>query len=367
MVQKVQLDTDGEGVHFFNDIAAELTSRFHPDGKEAGESDFDKKSKYDDLLELTRPGHRAGTTLLFEIPSLLVWGCNNALAEDYTVKNLRMIPGAIETLTYVNKIMPVFLISTTYSVCVAPIAKMAGIPVENLYCTWMSFDRYSLTDSDIRLINKVNQEIATMPKLKWEEDEITEKPILTQEMQEVAKRLDGIFLEGGELMNIPAYCQMVSEIKIAGGAGKVEAIQDSCRRTGNSLRDTAFADDSMTGRQGLRLIRQSGGLPISVNGNRYAVEEAEIVCLLDNALPLAVILFEFSQTGKEGVQKLIRSWRWPVIDNLGLGHNLIERLHQVYPADLPQVEMATKANLDRLIKQSEDYRVEIRGAVGKLG
>jgi energy-converting hydrogenase A subunit R len=367
MVQKVQWDTDGEGVHIFNDFAYELVREFHPDGKETGGSDFDKKSRYDDLLALTRPGHRAGTTLLFEIPSLLAWGCNNALAEDYTVKNLRMIPGAIETLAYVSKIMPVFLISTTYSVCVAPIAKKADIPVENLYCTWMSFDNYSLSTSEIRLINRLNQEIVTMPKLDWEKDQQTGKPILTKEMQGVAKRMDGIFLEGGELMNIPAYCQMVSEIKIAGSAGKVEAIQDSCRRTGNSLRDTAFADDSITGLQGLRLVRENGGLALSVNGNKYAVEAAEFVCLLDNALPLIIILFEFSRRGKEGVQRLIRNWRWSIIDNLGLEHNLIERLHQIYPGDLPQAEIVTETNLDRLIRQSEKYRVDIRGKAGKLG
>jgi len=367
MVPKVHWDTDGEGVHFFNDIAAELASRLHPDGKEAGESDFDKKSKYDDLLELTRLGHRAGTTLLFEIPSLLAWGCNNALAKDYTVKNLRMIPGAIETLSYVSKIMPVFLISTTYSVCVAPIAEMAGIPVENLYCTWMSFDKYSLMPSEVQLINRLNQEIAAMPKLNWEKDQSAGKPILTKEMQEVAKRMDGIFLEDGELMNISAYRQMVNEIKIAGGAGKVEAIQDSCRRTSNSLRNTAFADDSITGSQGLRLVRENGGLALSVNGNKYAVEAAEFVCLLDNALPLAVILLEFSRGGKEGVQVLIQHWKWSVIDNLGLEGSLIERLHQIYPGDLPQVEIVTETNLDRLTKQSERYRVEIRGTVGKLG
>ena len=367
MVQKVQWDTDGEGVHFFNDIAEELASELHPDGKEAGESDFDKKSKYDNLLELTRPGHRAGTTLLFEIPSLISWGCNDTLAEDYTVKNLRMIPGAIETLAYVSKIMPVFFISTTYSICVVPIAKMAGIPVENLYCTWMSFNKYSLGSSEIRLINRLNQEIATMPKLNWEKDEKTRKPILTKEMQEVAKRMDGIFLENGELMNIPTYRQMVSEIKIAGGAGKVEAIQDSCRRTGNSLRDTAFADDSITGLQGLRLVQENGGLALSVNGNKYAVTEAEFVCLLNNALPLAALLFAFSRGGREAVRILVQNWKWSTIENLGLEQTLVDQLHQVYPRDLPQVELVTEEKLARQIRESEDHRTYIRGEVGKLG
>jgi len=44
-----------------------------------------------------------------------------------------------------------------------------------------------------------------------------------------------------------------------------------------------------------------------------------------------------------------------------------EHLHQAYPTDLPQVEIVTKENLSRQIKESEDYRTYIRGAVGKLG
>ncbi len=367
MARKVQWDTDWEGVHGFNDTAAELTAAFHPEGRAAGVSHFDKRSKADDWWELTREGYRAGTTLVLVLPSFKTWGLTDAKMRDYALSHLRIIPGAIEALTYVSKMMLVFVVSTTYSICMVPVVEMAGIPKENLYCTQMSLDRYQFSPSEIRRIEQLDQEIAKMPKMDWPKGASTEAD-LSPEMREIARRLDQIFWrEDGELMKMEAYRQMIAEIKIIGGPGKAEAIQDSCRRTGNSLAQTAFADDSITGRKGLKLVRKNGGLALSVNGNRYAVEEAEIVCLLDNALPLAVILFEFSQTGKEGVQKLIRSWRWPVIDNLGLGRNLIERLHQVYPADLPQVEMATKANLDRLIKQSEDYRVEIRGAVGKLG
>lgn len=359
-----QWNTDGEGVHWLNDIAAELVRDFHPDGHNTGANDFDKKSKYDDLLELTRPGHRAGTTLLFEMPSFIAWGLTDAKMGDYAAKNLRMIPGAIETLAYVSKIMPVFLISTTYSVCVIPIAKMAGIPAENLYCTWMSLDRYRFSPAEISQINQLNQEVAEMPKLDWPKDAPQN---LSPEMREVAKRLDQIFLEDGELMKMEAYRQMVKEIKVAGGVGKAEAIQDSCHRTGASLEETAFADDSITGRQGLRLVRENGGLTLSVNGNRYAVAEAEFVCLLNNALPLAALLFAFSCGGREAVIKLVQNWKWPTVENLGMDKAIINQLRQAYPRDLPQVEIVNQENLPRQIKESEDYRTYIRDAVGKLG
>jgi energy-converting hydrogenase A subunit R len=362
-----QWTTDWEGVHGFNDAAAELTASFHPEGQEAGVSHFDKRSKVDDWWELTREGYSAGTTLVLVLPSYKAWGLTDAKMREYALSNLRIIPGAIETLDYVSKMMPVFVISTTYSICMIPVVEMAGIPKENLYCTRLSLDRYQFGPSELRRIEQLDREISEMPKMDWSKGASTEAD-LSPEMREVARRLDQIYWrEDGELMKMEAYRQMIKEIKVAGGPGKAEAIQDSCRRTGNSLAETAFTDDSITGRQGLRLVRENGGLPLSVNGNEYAVREAEIVSLLDNALPLAVLLTAFAQGGRGAVRRLVQNWNWSVVDNLGLEKALLEQLHQAYPGDLPQVEVVTEDNLDRLIKQSENYRVYIRGEVGKLG
>ena len=362
-----QWNTDGEGVHWFNDIAAELTTDFHPGGPKAGAALFDKISKWDDWLGLTRKGYRTGTTLLMMLPFFKAWGLTDAKMREYAISHLRFIPGAIETLAYVNKIMPVFAVSTTYSVCVIPIAEMAGIPKENLYCTWMSLDRYQFSRPELQRIEQLTQEIADLPKMSWPEGASKDED-LSPEMRAVSHRLDQIFWRiNGELLKMKVWRQMIREVKIAGGPGKAEAIKDSCKRTGCDLSKVAFADDSITDRQGLELVREAGGLPLSVNGNKYAVKAAEVVCLLDNALPLAVLLSTFSREGKEAVMTLVQNWSWPAIENLGLEKSLLERLHQIYPAELPQVEIATESNLDRLIKESEAYRIRIRGEVGKLG
>lgn len=360
-----QWNTDWEEVHGFNDTAAELTAAFHPQGEKAGASHFDKLSKWDDWLGLTREGYRTGTTLVMILPSLKVWGATDAKMREYALSHLRIIPGAIEALSYVNKIMPVFVVSTTYSICMVPVIEMAGVSKKNLYCTWLNLDRYQFTPPEIRRIEQLDQEIAEMPKMDWPEDASGEKD-LSPEMREVNRRLDQIFWRG-DLWKMVAYRQMIKEIEVVGGPGKAEAIRASCQRTGNSLEQVAFADDSITGVQGLELVRQNGGLALSVNGNKYAVRAAEIICLLGNALPLAVLLAVFSKGGRGAVRNFVYNWGWPAIDNLGLEKALIEQLHRVYPGDLPQMEIATEANLDRLIEQSGRYRVYIRGEVGRLG
>ena len=362
-----QWNTDWEGVHGFNDTAAELTTAFHPGGREAGARHFDKLSRWDDWLGLTREGYRTGTTLVLVLPFYKAWGLTDAKMREYALSHLLIIPGAIETLAYVNRMMPIFVVSTTYSICMVPIVEMAGVPKQNLYCTQISLDRYQFSPAEIRQIERLTQEIAELPKMDWPRKAATDAD-LSPKMREVNRRLNQIFWrEDGELMEMEAWRQMIGEIKVTGGPGKAEAIQDSCRRTGNTLAQTAFADDSITGVQGLELVRQSGGLAISVNGNRYAVKAAEIVCLLDNALPLAVLLTAFSQGEREAVMNLVQKWSWKAVASLGLDMALIEQLHRAYPDNLPQVEIVTEANLDRLTGESEAGRVRIRGEVGKLG
>lgn len=363
----VQWNTDWEGVHGFNDAAAELTAAFHPKGQEVGADLFAKISKYDDWLALTRAGYRAGTTLVLLLPFFKTWGLTDGEMQRYARDHLRIIPGAIETLVYVNKIMPVFIVSTTYKACMLPVIMQAGVPEKNLYCTQVDLGEYHFWHHEIREIERYAERIAQMPKMEWPKG-ASRKEDLSPEIREVAKQLDEIFFGGKNgLTKFGTYCRMINGIEVIGGVGKAEAISQSQKRTGNALNQVAFTDDSITGARGLELVRKSGGLAISVNGNEYAVSAADIVCLLNNALPLAALLTVFARGGKKEVFRLVRNWSWKALKSTGFEKDLMDKLHQAYPVDLPQVEIMDRSELGRLIKQSEDYRVYIRGEIGKLG
>lgn len=365
-----QWNTDWEGVFGFNDMAFELTRDFHPEGKTAGEEFFAKISKVDDWWAITRPGYHAGTTLVLILPFFKVWEVTDAKMKKYAADHLRLMPGTKETLEHLSGIMPVFVISTTYSNCMIPVAELTGIPRENLYCTQVNLDSYQFNSKEIRQIDRLTKEIGDMPILDWHSKASRDED-LNWKMQSVAKRLHEIFFSESELMGMEAYRRMIKEIKVVGGPGKAEAIEDSCQKTGNSLSKVVYTGDSITDVQALTKVRENGGLAISVNGNRYAVRAAEIACMLDHTAVLDIILSIFVTSNKEALMNFVRDWRIrPALDKLALREALIERMRKAYPDKdkQPAIQIVAETNLEQLIEKSEAHRKHVRGEViGKLG
>jgi len=110
----------------------------------------------------------------------------------------------------------------------------------------------------------------------------------------------------------------------------------------------------------LRLVSDGGGVSISFNGNSYAVKVAQIACISPHTLPLEILGEVFSVEGKEGVLKLAKNWPQSLKEKLRKKLNTI--------SSYPRVEILTHENLERLTKESERMRKEVRGeAVGSLG
>src|SRR5665811_2094664 len=99
-------------------------------------------------------------------------------------------------------------------------------------------------------------------------------------------------------MEIGALLQEVNPI---GGPEKAKAVTDSLAQTKLTMSDTVYVGDSITDVQAFEAVRAGGGLAISFNGNRYAVNAAEVVVVADSAWPLAMLMAIFQLWGKEGV------------------------------------------------------------------
>jgi energy-converting hydrogenase A subunit R len=370
LFKNFQWCSDFEGVHDFNDMAAELAGVFHPDGQKAGERFFANVSKIDNWWALTKKDYRAGTTLVLILPFLKIWGVTDAMMRDYAVKNLRLIPGAKETLTSMARLMPTSIISTTYSTCILPVGKIVGIPKQNIFCTQVSLDSYQLSSVEIRRIERFEKEISAMPILDWPEGARAENR-LSDEMQRLVYRFNQIFWREEGLMGVRAYQRMIKEIKVIGGPGKAEAIQQSCRITGVPPEGTIYTGDSITDKEAFQLVNQGGGLTIAVNGNRYAVEKADVACLIEHTSALEILILAFAQGGHTLVNSIVQKWNWETMRRLerkDLFREPIKRLRTAYPKDLPLVAMVTEQNLSSLIKQSEAFRKQVRGKViGSLG
>jgi len=117
-------------------------------------------------------------------------------------------------------------------------------------------------------------------------------------------------------------------------------------------------------------VRQNGGMTVAFNGNRYAIEAAEVACLSHHPDILAIICQLFWEKGKQGVMEMIEDWRTggPLINQLISDPSFREAVmekERKYPSHL---EVITEKNRFSLIKQSETFRGQVRGeAVGRLG
>lgn len=334
-----QLNIDCEGPLTKNDIAYEITAAYLPGGDRL----FSLLSKYDDFLSLTPdsrfriPDYKAGDTLKLIVPFLKAYGVTNQKIMEYSLKNLRVMPGVRETLAQMKEILPVFIISTSYQQYVEVFCQLMNFPKNNVYCTQLNLDSY-IPEKDLALLKKLAEEILHLPPLLLENihhpNSADEKTIL---------RLHQIFWQ--EIMSSESG-RILKEINPMGGYEKVRAIEDSLNRTGNSFAEVMYIGDSITDQEALRIVRKKRGVAVAFNGNRYALQEAEFGCLSENSSLLLEIISAFYRQREEGL------------------YQLASRFSQ----GIPRIVHLSDTIRNQFIVESESFRQKIRGEnIGRLG
>ena len=185
-------------------------------------------------------------------------------------------------------------------------------------------------------------------------------------MAEAIAALDRIFWEQLPAMEIGALYQGVNPV---GGPEKAKAVSDSLGKTGLSLADTIYVGDSLTDVQAFEAARAGGGLTISFNGGREAVNAAEVIVVADSAWPLALLSCHLSVVGQAG----------------GAGGGIARRpgtspgawccrkrssspLAWAWRATLFNLYDQSAENLDKVIEESQAMRAKLRGeTVAALG
>ena len=357
-----QFNTDCEGPISLNDNAYELTKHFIPNGDRF----FAKISKYDDILAdiVKPPGYKAGDTLKLILPFLKAYGASNKTITEYSANNIIIVPGADATLKYIGSRMPSFIISTSYEPYLNALCDYIGFDKRHIYCTKLDLDKYMIDLDEIKRLKEIREEIDLLPELEFPAD-VGSFYDLPDDVEEAVKRLDGFFWE--EILSMESG-EMLKEINPVGGIEKANAILDSLKATGNDLQDVMYIGDSITDAQALDLVKRNGGVAVSFNGNRYAVNKAEIACISGHTIVISIIADIFSMGGKEMVMDLAGDWSVDSIKRHSLDRMLIDQLLHIYPGSLPKVEVIRKDSIDRLTNQSESFRKTVRGKeVGSLG
>lgn len=354
--------SDCEGPISKNDNAFELATHFIPQG----DNFFTLISRYDDILAdiVKKPGYKAGDTLKLILPFLKAYGATNQGITEYSSKNVLLVPGAKHMLQFVKAVMPSFIVSTSYEQYMRALCSLVEFPYENVYCTRLDLDKYKLDEKERERLKQLRKEMSALPMLEIPKNAKSLRDFPKQ-YQEAIEKLDEIFWKEISKMEIG---KILSEVNPVGGYEKAEAVQSITTRLGNRLSNVMYVGDSITDVSAFQLVRKERGLTVSFNGNEYAVREAEIAVLSENAVVTAILVDTFNQFGKNGVFKLVKEWNHQAFRRYGVDPSLREYALELYPEQLPLVEIITPDNKERLMKESNAFRKTVRGeAVGKLG
>lgn len=353
--------SDCEGPISKNDNAFELTASFVQDG----DSFFSLISKYDDFLAdvVKKPGYKAGDTLRLILPFLKAYGATDKKIKDFSARNVLLVPGAEDTLTFVRKLLPSFIVSTSYEQYISALCTLTGFPFENTYCTHLNMNKYKIPVEETKRLKELGKEIATLPMIEIPKN-ITSICEFSGSSQETVDRLDEIFWN--ELPKMESG-RMITDVNPVGGTEKTRAVEDIVKKLDCNLGGVMYMGDSITDEQALRLVRENDGLAVSFNGNSYSLRESDVAVLSDNTVVTSVLADVFSRLGKEGTLNLVKEWNPSGLKKF-CSPVLCERMYKVFGDVFPQVEQLTKTNMERLIKESSVFRKSVRGeAIGKLG
>ncbi len=353
--------SDCEGPISKNDNAYELTSSFVSDGEKL----FSTVSKYDDVLAylLRREGYKAGNTLKLILPFLKTFGVTDQKMQEFSARTLLLIPDIRDALHHVKTLAHTFIVSTSYEHYIRALCKTVDFPYENTYCTRLLLDNYPLKSAEKAKLKMIAKEIIEMPTLEISEAKSAQD--LSERDRNTIKRLAEIFWD--EIANM-SIGRIYKEVEPVGGSEKAEAIQHITAKLGITLSDVMYVGDSITDVEAFGLVKKHGGLAVSFNGNRYAIENAEIAVLSENGLVTAVIADVFCRFGKQQTLRLVENWNYEALSSFARNKSPLDDMVKRVRGLPSKVEKITRRNVQVLSKESSDFRKKVRGeSVGRLG
>jgi len=311
-----------------------------------------------------KPCYHAGGTLKLVLPFLKAHDVTDRQIHEFSAHNIILIKDTKQALQHICKIAPAFIVSTSYEHYMKELCKLIDFPYENTYCTRLNMDKYTIPDNEKKQLRQLADKIAHMPlfdippNAKALDD-------LPKEAQNTVERLDHVFWK--QIAATQAG-KIYDKVDPVGGIGKAEAVKDVVRKQGATLSDVIYVGDSITDEEAFKLVKQNDGLTVSFNGNRYAIDNADVAVMSETSLVTALVADTFIKHGKDAALRLAGNWSSDALQKSAADANLTRSILKLYPAELPKVKIITSQNIVTLAKESTRFREEVRGeAIGKLG
>ena len=330
---------DCEGPLTLNDNAFEYCKTIIP----KGDYFFKQISRFDDYLAdiKKKEGYKAGDTLKLILPFLKLFGANNKSLREFSKKTLIFLPKIPENLPKLNKILPTFIISTSYKPYLEALAEVTNFPMDHIFCTEIDFDKVKLSSEEAKILKKLYEEIISLPEIDFPKD-ATLPSDLPLDLLSILDRLEEIFFNIIWNLDIGIFLREVNPI---GGSEKAKACEMISKELSIPFSEGFYTGDSITDMQALNLIKENKGVALSFNGNRYALRSAEFYALSREGSLFLDLAKIFLEKGKEGLEKY---------------ENFEEYEFGKIPEDLKVFE--------KLVEKSENFRKKVRGEIiGGLG
>jgi energy-converting hydrogenase A subunit R len=360
---KVQLNTACEGPLTLNDHAFELCRDFI---KPQGDRFFQQLSRYDNYLAQVakQPGYQYGNILKLILPFLKAHGLINAQIEAHSRQTLKLMPGAEASYQFLrSRKLSIFAISTGYRQFAQVVGERLGLGKKHFICTELDLDRFALTAAETEELLRLQGEITGAPEIELP-PEPTSISDLAGPVQEAVATLDRIF---GKRLPAMEVGVILKEVHPVGGPEKAAAVADNLATTGLTMADTIYVGDSLTDVQAFQAVRAGGGLAISFNGDRSAVDAAEVVVVSDSAWSIALLTAIMQSWGKEGVLEVAAPETRDKSRSLVLPEEVIDPIFTGLDGHMLNIYLSQSPNRDKIAQESLTMQAKLRGeAVASL-
>ena len=354
--------TDCEGPLTINDNAFELASTFIPQGDRI----FTTLSRYDDVLAdiIQTPNYQAGSTLKFIAPFLKAYNVSNQMIQTYSSNHLILVQGTKPMLSFTQQLLPSYIVSTSYQQYLQALCTFIGFDSTYVFATTLDLDAFSIPMKEVTQLQQLRAEIAAFPSIEIPENAESIED-LSSSTQRIIHRLNQIFWIQLPLM---ISGQLLQSITLIGGVEKAQKVNAVTSQLKSQLANVMYVGDSITDAQVLRLVREHGGLSVAFNGNRYALEQANLAILAENNFILALIACLFCQHGTSYVLNLVQENRLTNLDKTELESTLLTDYKRNYASHEPRIAVLSPDNFPSLSNESTEFRRRVRGeAIGQLG
>lgn len=396
--------SDWEGPKSMDDMGKQVT-----DWVVGNELLYNFLSSYDDYLAYLKKfkfkvgGENRQYTVAMTLgpltlPVLKAYDCTEETIRDLSRKEGSLLPGAKKTISYVQKIAPLAVVSASWKPYLEFMMPQVNVPLENVYWTECPLDKVVLSNKNAKIIRDGTKELLSLiessPKNSQnlsdiygsgENNMVKYRSMISDESMKLIEKADSLIWD--KFYNIKE-CEPLFGVVPNGGPLKAQAISDFVEKLNKNwdykytLEDVWWIFDSITDMESADLVRNGGGAAVSFNGKEHPIAHAEFGVASLNTLVQAVMFDIYNSSGIDALRKFTAKMNEGVynpgknkqilIDNLKLeidSGRLHQSIYESYkatfyeyePAKIVHIPSLDKEGLSTFLHESKTCRKNARG------